>query len=311
MRGPRHAGRARQALCHDPRHRACPRPARGSPPASPMNAPDPLDVSSAPDATGLATLEARLRQDPAVAGPAGAAPGAAPGARRPARAAGGRHRRRHGRAHAGRRRSPTWASRRPSSTARPRAWRARWLTTARMETLRSPKELHRPGAGPARAHLPCLARGAVRRGLAGAGQDPAPAVGAVPAVVPPRACAARAQPARGAGRAPAGRRRGAPERGGPQRPWRHPGFQRARAPRGAGQRPRRAGRPPGAALGAADIPRARWVHSAEHWEVRALCRPARGGDPAAAPRPWTWLPPRWKPAPRAWTCSSAAPCCRA
>ncbi len=69
-----------------------------------------------------------------------------------------------------------------------------WATTARMETLRSPKGAHRPRAGPAVAHLPCVVRGPVRAGgLDGDGQDPAPAVDGLPGLVPPRDGRGRAQ----------------------------------------------------------------------------------------------------------------------
>ncbi len=68
---------------------------------------------------------------------------------------------------------------------------------------------HRPCAGPAGADLSRLVRGPVRvGGLGRARQDPAPAVGRVPALVSQRAGPRRAQRTAGAGGAAARRRRG-------------------------------------------------------------------------------------------------------
>lgn len=111
-----------------------------------MNAPDPLDVSSAPDATGLAALEARLRQDLQWLGlparpwvprqvrdgqpvlPVAIIGGGMAGLTLAAALA-----------HLGI--EATVFDRAPEGLEGP------WLTTARMETLRSPKELTGPALG--------------------------------------------------------------------------------------------------------------------------------------------------------------------
>ena len=181
-----------------------------------------------------------------------------------------------------------------------------WATTARMETLRSPKQLAGPALGIPSLTLSRLVRGAVRpRRLGGARQDPAPAVDGLPALVPRRAGAAgverpsRHRPA-AARRRPvelavdvAGRPRRAPGRAGS---WSPPAAPASAAPRfPPSPRPCR-GRAGRTRPTTTTTPRSPACASASS---------------APARRRWTAPRPRSKPAPRRCICSCGAPTCRA
>ena len=114
----------------------------------------------------------------------------------------------------------------------PQGFEGPWATTARMETLRSPKQLTGPAPGLTGAHVPRVVRSPVRQGrMGGARQDRPAAMDGVSRLVPPRAGTRRAQQPH--------RRSGYAARRRPRRiEHAHPGttLRRLRAARGAGDR---------------------------------------------------------------------------
>ena len=181
----------------------------------------------------------------------------------------------------------------------PAGYEGPWVTFARMDTLRSPKQLAAP-ARPARADVPRVVRSAIRpRRVGRALQDSAHAMDGLPALVPARARPAGAQRHHARRAAPA-RRRPARARRARQRR----SADAARAARGARHRPRRAWRPLRTARRAT-----RAAHALPIRPSRSISRRSRASESAwsarARPRSTTRAP-RSKPAPRASTCSSAA-----